>query len=94
MTTSAKAIFWLPIRRQPGRNSICSGGTSQCSAAKSIRRFLMVLQALSAAMPLMSEPEEAAVAEVLGTLPVEVAVIRTRSMSTWKASATTWATLV
>ena len=54
----------------------------------------MVWQAASAAMPLMSEPDDAAVAEVLGTLPVEVAVIFTLSMSTWKASATTWATLV
>ena len=36
-------------------------------------------------MPLRSVPEEAAVAEVLGTLPVVVAVIFTRSMSTWNA---------
>ena len=45
-------------------------------------------------MPLRSEPEEAAVAEVFGTLPVVVAVIFTRSISTWNASATTCATLV
>ena len=45
-------------------------------------------------MPLRSEPEDAAVAEVFGTLPVVVAVIRTWSTSTWNSSATTWATLV
>ena len=45
-------------------------------------------------MPLRSLPEEAAVAEVLGTLPVVVAVILTRAMSTWNSSATTCATLV
>ena len=50
--------------------------------------------AASAAWPLRSVPEEAAVAEVLGTLPVVVAVIRTRSRSIWNSSATTWATLV
>src|SRR3546814_5294560 len=74
--------------------STWDSGTPQCSAAKSTSRPWMVLQAASAAMPLMSEPEEAAVAEVFGTLPVEVAVMRTRSMSTWKAWATTCATLV
>ncbi len=45
-------------------------------------------------MPFRSEPDEAAVAEVLGTLPVVVAVIFTLSISTWKQSATTCATLV
>ncbi|MNU11853.1 hypothetical protein D3C72_2600310 [compost metagenome] len=45
-------------------------------------------------MPFRSVPEEAAVAEVFGTLPVVVAVILTRSTSTWKHSAMTWATLV
>ena len=50
--------------------------------------------AACAAMPLRSEPEDAAVAEVFGTLPVVVAVIRTWPMSTWNSSATTWATLV
>ena len=45
-------------------------------------------------MPLRSDPEEAAVAEVFGTLAVVVAVIFTRSRSTWKQSATTCATLV
>ena len=45
-------------------------------------------------MPLRSEPEEAAVAEVFGTLPVVVAVILIRSRSTWNSSASTCATLV
>ena len=45
-------------------------------------------------MPLRSDPEEAAVAEVFGTLAVVVAVIFTRSTSIWNSSATTWATLV
>ncbi len=45
-------------------------------------------------MPLRSEPDEAAVAEVLGTLSVRVALILTLARGTWNASATTWATLV
>ena len=45
-------------------------------------------------MPFRSEPEEAAVAEVFGTLAVVVAVIFTVDISTWKASASTCATLV
>ena len=44
-------------------------------------------------MPLRSEPDDAAVAEVLGTLPVVVAVIFTWSRSIWNSSATTCATL-
>jgi hypothetical protein len=55
---------------------------------------LICSAASSAAMPFRSEPEEAAVAEVLGTFSVVVLVIFTVSKSTWKASATTWATLV
>ena len=45
-------------------------------------------------MPLRSEPEDAAVAEVFGTLAVVVAVIFTRSMSIWNSSASTCATFV
>jgi hypothetical protein len=52
-----------------------SGRSCQCLAAKATSRALIVSQASSAAMPLRSEPEEAAVAEVLGTFPVVVAVI-------------------
>ena len=44
-------------------------------------------------MPFMSEPDEAAVAEVFGTLSVRVAVIFTRSRSRPSSEAATWATL-
>ena len=56
-------------------------------------RRLIAPAAIRAAMPLRSEPAEAAVGEVFGTLPVEVAVMRTRSMPMPNSSATTWATL-
>ena len=48
----------------------------------SAMRSRIVSQAAFTAMPLRSVPEEAAVAEVLGTLPVSVAVILTLSMPT------------
>ncbi len=48
----------------------------------------MVSAASRAAMPLRSVPAEAAVAEVLGTLSVTVAVILIRTRSTCSASAT------
>lgn len=51
-------------------------------------------QASSAAMPFRSLPEDAAVAEVLGTLSVRVEVIFTLARGTWNASAATWATLM
>jgi hypothetical protein len=47
-------------------------------AANSTSRALIVLAAFSAAMPLRSVPDEAAVAEVLGTLSVTVEVTFTR----------------
>jgi hypothetical protein len=53
----------------------------------------MVLAAFRAAMPFRSVPDEAAVAEVLGTLSVTVEVTFTRSTPTLNASATIWATL-
>ena len=71
-----------------------SGVVCQRSAAKATSRSLIWRAASEAAMPLRSVPEEAAVAEVLGTLPVEVAVTRIRSTSTWNSSASTCATLV
>jgi hypothetical protein len=46
-----------------------------------------------AAMPLRSAPDEAAVAEVLGTLSVRVAETFTFSIGRPNTSATTWATL-
>ena len=54
----------------------------------------MVPAAALAAMPLRSAPEDAAVAEVLGTLPVVVAVMRTSEAAMPNSSATTCATLV
>ena len=57
-------------------------------------RSLMVRAAAWAAMPFRSVPDDAAVAEVFGTLPVVVAVIFTASKSTWNSWATTCATLV
>jgi hypothetical protein len=56
-------------------------------------RWRTVLAAVKAAQPLRSEPVEAAVGEVLGTSPVDVAVTRIRSRSTWNTSATICATL-
>ena len=53
----------------------------------------MARAARCAAMPFRSEPAEAAVAAVLGTLSVRVAVIRTRSLPIPSSSATTCATL-
>jgi hypothetical protein len=47
-----------------------------------------------AARPLRSVPLDAAVAEALGTLPVSVAVMRTRSKGTPSSSATTCMILV
>ena len=54
----------------------------------------MVRAARSAAMPFMSEPAEAAVGAVFGTLSVRVAVHRTRPMPIPNSSATTCATLM
>jgi hypothetical protein len=61
-------------------------------AAKSTSRARIVVAALNAAMPLRSAPDEAAVADVLGTLSVRVEVTRTLSIGTAKTSATTCAT--
>ena len=69
-------------------------GTLNCSAATSVMRSLICSAAFFAAMPFRSEPEEAAVGEVFGTLPVVVAVMRIWSTSIWKVSATTCATLM
>ena len=55
---------------------------------------MIASHAFFTAMPLMSEPEEAAVADVLADLPVFVAVMRMRSRSMQNVSAATWATLM
>ena len=59
-----------------------------CSAM----RARIVSQAILTAAPFRSDPDEAAVAEVLGTLAVSVAVMRTTSCGTPKALAATCAT--
>jgi hypothetical protein len=72
----------LAARRRctlPGRKAITSGFSPVVLAGEGSEPLLDRLAASSAAMPLRSEPDEAAVAEVFGTLPVVVAVILTRS---------------
>ena len=61
---------------------------------KAASRSLSATQALRAAMPFRSEPEDAAVAEVFGTRAVSVAETRTRSTAMSNSRATTCATLV
>ena len=55
-------------------------------------RALIFSQAARVAIPFRSDPDEAAVAEVLGTLDVSVAVIFTAPVSTPNTSAATCAT--
>ena len=57
-------------------------------------RLRTVRAAASAALPFRSLPEEAAVAEVLGTLLVSVVLTRTVSSGTPSVCATTCTTLV
>jgi hypothetical protein len=61
-----------------GVKATSAGSQPHFLAANSTSRALMVLAAFSAAMPLRSVPDEAAVAEVLGTLSVTVEVTFTR----------------
>ena len=68
--------------------------TWKCLAATAAIRILILSAACRAAMPFRSEPAEAAVAEVLGTLSVRVAETLTLPMSIRNVDATTWATLV
>jgi len=63
-------------------------------AANRISRCLILRAAARAAMPFISVPAEAAVAEVFGTLPVLVALILMRSRSIRNSSATICATLI
>ena len=57
-------------------------------------RVLISRAARMAAIPFRSVPDDAAVADVFGTLPVVVADIRTLSKSIWNSCATICATLV
>ena len=78
-----------PHTRTPsGVKAMSCSGQFHFLAANSTSRALMVSAAFRAAMPFRSAPDEAAVAEVLGTLSVTVEVIFTRPISTWKALAT------
>src|SRR5256886_13559841 len=52
------------------RKTTCSGATLKCPDANSLRRSRSAMAAACAALPLMSAPEDAAVAEALGTLLV------------------------
>ena len=55
-------------------------------------RSLIVFAALAVAMPFKSVPDEAAVAELLGTFPVLAADRRTFSRSIPNSKAQIWAT--
>ena len=92
--SSPKPMDLLPISTCPASKRMRAFGTFHFFAAKSVRRVLIILAACFAAMPFKSAPEDAAVAEVLGTLAVVVAVMRTSLTSMPKTSATTCATLV
>jgi hypothetical protein len=85
---------WLPISTWPFSNLMRDLATFHFFAAKSTMRLLMAVAAIFAAMPLRSEPDDAAVGDVLGTLPVVVAVMRTRSAEMPNTSATTCAILI
>ena len=65
-----------------------------CFAASSASRPRIVRAAASAALPFRSLPVEAAVADVLATFEVSVAVTRTRDSGTPNSFATTCATFV
>ena len=82
------------MRTCPFWNSISFSATSNRVAAKAVSRRRIVRAAFCAAMPLRSVPDDAAVAEVLGTLPVCVDEIWTWPMSICSSAATTCATLI
>ena len=75
ITNSSKVSVCSPIRTRPGRKVTAWSETPYTSWAKAIKRRLIVLAAFRAAMPLRSEPADAAVGLVFGTLPVWVEVI-------------------
>ena len=82
-----RPAFTMPLAKM-----IFAFATFQIFAACAAMRSLITSAALRAAMPLRSEPEDAAVGDVLGTLPVVVAVMATCSRAMPKTSATTCAT--
>ena len=94
-TSSRKLIaIALPMATRPAAKRTSPAATPQRSLANSTSLALMRSAASSAALPLRSLPVDAAVAEVLATFWVSVAVTRTASKSTPSVCATTWATLV
>ena len=74
-------------------NRTAARSACQCFAAKSASRSRIVSQAALQAMPLRSEPDDAAVADVFGTFAVSAAVIRTADRGTPNTEAATCATL-
>ena len=60
-------------------NSILASLTLKCRTANPVRRLRSFRAAACAALPFISEPLDAAVAEAFGTLLVSVAVVRIRS---------------
>jgi hypothetical protein len=67
---------------------------SPVNVSIAVSRRLVLRAAACAALPLMSEPDDAAVGDAFGTLLVSDAVMRMRSMLTASSSATTCATLM
>ena len=87
-------MTWLPARILPAAKRTVSTGTANFSAASAASRLFSVWQAACAALPFRSAPDDAAVADVFGTLLVSVLLVRTWEMSICNSLATTWATLV
>ena len=84
----------MPMITFPPSKRIRDFAILQCFAAKSAMRPLIVALAALAAIPFRSVPDEAAVGDVLGTLPVVVAVMCTLSAAMPNSSATTCAILM
>ena len=76
----------------PPSNRTEAGSAWARDATNSASRARIVSQAALAAIPFMSDPEDAAVALVFGTFAVSVAVIFTRSGVTPNRAAATCAT--
>ncbi len=87
---AAESSARIPSCPSGERGSACSSAAPTMNAAMRPR---IVSQAASTAIPFRSVPDDAAVADVFGTLPVSVAVIRTASTFSPKAPAATCDTL-
>ena len=92
--TLLKGIVSSRTTTWSGTKRISSGVASLAVQRNSTSRRLIWLAASSAAIPLRSVPDDAAVAEVFGTFSVVVLVTLMRSSPTLKASATICAILV